>query len=60
MTPHLFAAALVMSGLPVAAEERFMIGIDLTEEASTQLVERNEWITALVSFTGEALPAAPE
>ena len=60
MTPHLFAAALVMSGLPVAAEERFMIRIDLTEEASTQLVERNEWITALVSFTGEALPAAPE
>lgn len=35
MTPHLLAAALVMSGLPVAAEERFMIGIDLTDEAST-------------------------
>ncbi len=60
MTPYLLTAALVTAGLPVAAEERFLVGIDLTEEASTQLVEMNEWITVLVSYTGEALPAATE
>jgi hypothetical protein len=60
MTHLLPALLLALTTVPVAAEERFTINIDLDPDASARLVEVNEWITVEVSYYGEALPGAPE
>ena len=59
MTRFLPAALLALAALPVAAQERFAVRLDLTSEMSAHLVERNEWLDVTVGYYGEARPEAP-
>ena len=59
MTRFLPAALLAVAALPVAAQERFAVRLDLTSEMSAHLVERNEWLEVTVGYYGEARPEAP-